>query len=213
MSLVVFDSVDGLKNDILQGTVAKGMKVRSVVIDEDGQRTEGAWDSVQNFAVANNAFRSLYRPVWHCTVKFLAYGAIVGCALKAMDTTVTFFRMAPILGVVWLVVLGSLLVAHKWPLAPLAAMAASFYILDNHTNFFAAVFATMLVGAGFGAPTGMAIGTVVGRLRKGRTRIAPDAVSEGYRPYLLGLVLPLAFLAVAIPCYVWLNMRIYEWMS
>ena len=66
----------------------------------------------------------------------------------------------------------------------------------------------MLVGAVFGAPSGMVVGTIVGHFQKRTAIMAIDAQPEGVRPYVLGLVAPLAFLAVAVPAWIWMSVKL-----
>lgn len=206
-----FDSTRDLSEDILRGVISKSLKARTVSINQDGKRTESKWSTVEKIATSHAELRSLYKPIWDYTIKFLTYGAYVGFALKALDTTVTLFTADTMVGIFWLAVLVSLLVASKWPAAPMVVIIAS-VVLGLRINLFVAVLSTMLVGFIFGAPFGMLIGTIVGLFRKGNCRVAPDAELEGMRPYLLGIVMPLTLLAITIPLYIWLNTKLAEWL-
>ena len=71
-----------------------------------------------------------------------------------------------------------------------------------------ALFMTMVVGAVFGTPAGMIVGTIVGHFKAPSMPKAPDAAPEGWQPYRWGLLLPLLALAVLVPLYIWLIMKI-----
>jgi len=200
-----------LREDILRGIVSKSMKARTVAIDKNGKRKESKWSSVERIAAKNAELESLYRPVWAYTMKYLWYGTLAGFVLKALHTTLTIFAADETAGIVWLVVLGSLLFIKKWPFAPVVAVIVSSRLVK--ANLFITVLATMLVGFVFGGPAGMVIGTLVGHSRKGSCPVAPDAEPEGLRPYLLGVVLPLIILAIAVPLYIWLNWKMAQWRS
>lgn len=83
-----------------------------------------------------------------------------------------------------------------------------------NVNLWITVLTLMLFGTVFGGPAGMAVATVVGIIRKRRCPRAADASHEGIKPILLGLVIPVIWLGMSIPFYVyWLNPRIYELLS
>jgi hypothetical protein len=209
---MTFDDVPALREAILGGQVTKGLNARKVIIDGSGKQIETAWVTVEKFAANNPDLRYLYRPVWHYTMRYAWYGVIAGFALKAIDTTVTIFSTNETAGLVWLMVLGSLLLSKKWPLAPAMAIFITFKF-GVRANFFITALATMLVGAMFGSPVGMVVGTLIGHYRKNFITAAPDAEPEGRRPYWLGLGAPLLALAVLIPLYIWFNFKLVEWMA
>jgi hypothetical protein len=110
------------------------------------------------------------------------------------------------------VTVGSLVLASRWGWAPFLAIYVTFR-LGIGVNLFVAALAAGFVGVALGAPVGLLVGAVVGHVRKGRVRTAPDAPPEGARPYILGVALPLIYLAVAIPTYVWLSLKALEWLA
>lgn len=55
---------------------------------------------------------------------------------------------------------------------------------------------TLFAGAMLGGSLGLVIGTIVGHLRRNKAIQAPDAIPEGFKPYILGFLFPLLFLIV-----------------
>jgi len=187
-----------LREAILGGEAKKGRKCRSVTVDAGGNRIEADWTTVEEVAVGSAELRDLYRPVWHKTLVFALYGALTGVVLKMLDTTVTLFAIDDQVGVLWLVVIGSLLVTRWVWFAPLVAIGLMVFS-GVQANLFITAIAAALVGATVGTPAGMIVGTIVGLARASGAQKAPDAGPEGRRPLLLGIVLPLIALAILIP--------------
>ena len=206
-----FDSVKTFQEAILQGTITKSLVTWTINIAQDGKRKKSKESTVEKIAASNAALRSLYRPIWDYTIKFISYGAIACIGLKALDTTVTVFKVSALIGVFWLAVVGSLFLGKKWPAAPFVVIVAS-VMFGLKVNLFVAVLATMLVGFIFGAPLGMIVGTLVGYFRRKSRALAPDAEPEGIRPFLLGVFLPVVALAILIPVYLWLTVNMAKWV-
>jgi hypothetical protein len=209
---VIFPDIPALRESILGGSTTKDLRIRSVAVDANGKGTEGEWTTVEKFGVSNSELRGLYRSVWHSTMKYAGYGAIVGIVIKALDTTATMFSVDGTLGVVWLAVVASLFLSKKWPIAPIMVIFFSFK-LGIKANLFIAALTTAAVGAAFGTPLGMIVGTVVGHFKAPSLPKAPDASPESWRSYNLGLVLPILTLAVMVPLYLWLNVKLLEWFE
>jgi hypothetical protein len=210
---ITFAAASDLRKAILDKLAAKNLKARWVTVDAAGKRTEAAWITVEKLAIDHPELRSLYRPIWHYTMQYIAYGVIAGIALKFLDTTILLVSSGNG-GVImlWLLVIASLFLAKKWPIAPIAVVFLSIK-LGVRANLFITALATMLVGAMFGAPLGMIVGTAVGHFKSKSISRALDAEPEGRRPYRLGIVIPLLALAVLIPLYIWFNFKMMEWMD
>ena len=204
--------ISALSEDILNGVVKKSFNVSvgSSPTEETKQKT--AWISLEKLAVNNSKLRSLYRPIWDQTLKYINYGIIAGITLKAIDTSITLFGTDTWLGIVWLIIAASILISTKISWAPIVAIAISL-TTGIKVNLFVTLLATGLVGAIFGVPFGMIVGTIVGYFRKGRMRTAPDAVPEGSRPWILGFFIPIVVLAILIPLYIWFNAHLTGWLK
>jgi hypothetical protein len=206
-----YTSAAELKEGILAGNVARTLRARMVRQNTTNDERSEEWKTVEILALSNKDLRGLYRPVWAYSLKYIAWGAVAGCILKALDTTILFFTMDPQIGLYWLLVLGSLFVAGRWGWAPIIVAFLSFKF-GIRGNLFMAALGVMAVGCILGIPLGLIVGTLLGHCRKARAVLAPDAASEGYRPYVLGLVLPSLFLLIAVPLYVWLSVNAAAWV-
>lgn len=202
-----YNSSDELRDEILRGEVDRTLRARTVQYKDGNPKPDDNWSTVEQIALSESNLRSLYRPVWNYTLRFLGYGALAGIFLKAIDTTVAYCYLDPLLAMLWIMLIIAHILSVKWgaiiPLAWFVLLVLSFH--EGMPNFcfifFLATLTTAFVGFIFGAPCGMIIGTFVGHLKRKRIPKAPDAGPEGWRPYLLGIILPLVFLLVLTPLY------------
>lgn len=86
-------------------------------------------------------------------------------------------------------------------------------IMGVKANLFVTMITTALAKFLFGVPLCAVAGTVVGHIKKSKAETVPDADPEGRRPYLLGIALPIAFLAAFTSLYLWLTKKGVEWLS
>jgi hypothetical protein len=204
-----YEKMEILRDEILSGNLKKDCKARIK------RRKETKWATIEKISNTDFKLQSLYKPVWAYTKKFLGYGVIGGIILKTLDTTWLFFQIDKTgsLGFIWLLVVASLFVSKWWKWAPLVAIFISIKS-GIKGNLFTAVLSVTFVGAIFGGPAGMISGTIVGLFKQKRTIKAPDAGREGAKPYLVGLLVPLIFLGMAIPLYIfWLTPLLFDWLS
>ena len=188
--------VGTLAGRIVAGEFPKDVPARIHVplVEEGAAPAEPAWSTLEEVARSDFELRKLYQPVWTHTVRWLGYGILGGIVLKALDTTVLLFAIDEGLGLMWLLVLGSILVSNWIKFAPIVA---GIIMLKSGANLFVTLLAVMAVGTILGAPIGMVIGTVIGLLKRDDQQTAPDAGDEGSKPLSLGLIVP-GFLAIAL---------------
>jgi len=202
-----FKDISQLREEIMGGSLKKDYKSRI-----KGSK-EVKWSTLEKIAKTDFKLQALYKPIWAYTMQFLLSGAIVGIILKALDTTWLFFQIDPKVAFIWLIIVASLFVSKWWNWAPVVAIVISI-TSGIKGNLFLAVFSVMIVGAIFGAPAGMIVGTIIGHFKKRNFPKAADAVAEGARPYLIGLLAPVIFLGITFPFYLfWLNPKILAWLS
>lgn len=192
-------NLDELREDIIHGRVKKDYKARSTVSVNDPENKEPAWSTVEKICETDFKLKVLFRPIWAHTMKGLEYGAIAGIILKALDTTILFFRINPGLGLAWLLIVGSLFSKARWLPLPIMIFASRFGI--PVMSLLGAFFGTMITGFIFGGPFGMFAGTLAGHFRSKSLPRAVDAVPEGGKPYYIGLVAAGLFLGFLIPFY------------
>jgi hypothetical protein len=201
-----------LHDDIFHGLIPRSAPACRIDSNENSRRSVRKWSTVERLASSDAKLRALYRPVWSYTLRYLLYGSLVGIVLKCIDTSITLFVIDAKLGLVWLGCIGSLLVSKKWPAAPVIAIVAAVSV-GVRCNLFMTILGTMLVGFSIGGPLGMIVGTIMGHVRKRSIPTAPDAVSEGNKPLIWGLVAPALFLSTWIPLYVMLSIKAIEWLQ
>jgi len=147
-------------------------------------------------------------------VRFIPYGIIGGVILKEFDTALLFYNVdLKVFGLFCLAILA--VIATNWfKFYPIAIYLLLTWRMGIHANFFSIMIASAVVGALFGAPTGVLIGTIVGHFKaRSLTRLGV-VNTEGFRPYLVGVILPVIFLAIGLPLWIfWLTPKMVEWMS
>lgn len=143
--------------------------------------------------------------IWQYTMTYGKYGAIAGCCLKAIDTTITMYSIDQVTGNVWMLVAGSLFLTKKWPMAPVVPLLLSFKF-GVRVNLFISFLATMLVGVLFGFPAGMIVGTIIGHYKLRNATDRGSLEQEGSRPYVVGLALPMIVLLLLTYSYYWFTL-------
>ncbi len=205
-------NLDEFREDIIHGRVKKDFKARSTVFSNNTENKEPAWSTVEKICDTDFNLKTLFRPVWAHTMKGLEYGVLAGITLKALDTTILFFRINPGLGLAWLLIVGSLFSKIRWLPLPIMIFASRFGI--PVMSLLGAFFGTMITGFIFGGPFGMFAGTLAGHFRAKNLPKASDAVPEGAKPYYIGLLAAGLFLGFLIPFYLfWLSPRVEAWLS
>ena len=214
-AIMIFKDLDDLKEAIINGSVCKTMLTRIVNEsdrDNGGNIDGAAWQTVEEIAKGRPDLEVLYRPIWATVKRYVTYGIIAGIALKALDTTLAFFLASPAIGILWLISVASLFAKRWW-----VPMVVAFFLVKAGIAvmmFFGAAVAVALIGAAFGAPLGMIVGTLVGYQKARNLALACDAVAEGNRPWIYGLAVPsIALVALGWFYFAWLTPRILEWMA
>lgn len=215
-STVEYEDYGKLHTDILSGILRKDDKARILVKsipEKKDAKKEPKWSTLEKVSSVNFKLRTLYRPVWAYTMKACGIGVLVGIVIKAIDTTVLLFSANLGLGILWLMIVGSLTVTKWIPWAPFL-MIVILIIAKVKANLWITWLAVMAIGAIFGAPGGMVVGTIIGHFKKDKFPRAMDAAPEGAKPYVFGLLIPLVFLAVAFPLYLfWFTPMVMQWLS
>jgi hypothetical protein len=214
--IIGYTSFNGIRDDILNGKITRNQEARRVAY-EKGEAKPGKWLTVWKLSKSDFKVRSLYEPVMAHIMKGMMIGFMIGCILKALDTTITFFVVDSMAGIIWLVfagftILGSVL---KNNTLNMVAMGIGFLsIFLGMGNVFFTILAVMIVGFLGVAPLGMITGTIVGSIRKHKLSAAPDAEPEGSRIFLLGILLPLLWEISFFALYFyWLNPLIFNWLT
>lgn len=198
-----YRDMDLLREDILSGKLKKSWQARKYTVPKDGNLPEKMppFSNLETAVTGEFELHQLYKPIWAHTRIYLIYGILIGIGLKFIETTVTLFSDSGKLGGAWLVVCLALLVGSRFKLALLIAVVVGVITRVNIFAFLGSAFGVVLVGAIVGGPAGMITGTIVGYFRAKSVVRAPDHEPEGAMPYLLGILVPAAILAIAVPFY------------
>jgi hypothetical protein len=199
---LTYKDAGAARDDILCSVIAGTDEARDARVDDKGN-TVGKWTTVEALCARYPVLRGLYRPVWDCVLTGLTYGALVGMILKAVDTAILLFAVNPSLGLAFVACVAAFIFSRNGLIALIITLFVSARL--GVPPPFMTLIGTGLVGGLFGGMAGMVIGTGVGALRARNCRRAPDAKPEGARPYVLGAALPGAFLAAAVPAWIWLS--------
>ena len=215
-SITSYSDYSAIHNDILSGRLARGEPARKVVYVSSVAKP-GKWITVKELVKSHFPTRCLYEPIMAHAIKGLTIGWIVGVALKALDTATTYFSVNPTAGIIWIAFVGLILISMIPSLskANLGAMGIGFLaIYLGFGNLWFGIIAVGIVSFLGAAPFGMAVGSIVGLIRRRKLPSAPDAEPEGGRAVLLGIVLPILWGIAFIALYLlWLNPLLYQWVS
>jgi hypothetical protein len=199
----VYRDMDRLREDILSGNLKKSWQARMYKVSKDGNlpKKMPPFSNLETAVTGDSGLHQLYKPIWACTRKYLIYGVLIGIALKFLEATAAMFSMSGKLGGTWLVVCLALLAGSRFKLALIIAVVVGIITKVNIFAFLGTAFGIVLMGAIFGGPAGMIIGTIVGYFRAKSIQLAPDHEPEGARPYLVGILVPAAILAIGVLLY------------
>lgn len=197
-NIAEYRKLSELKRAVMEGKI-KSSHEACIVPSNDKDKKK--WLHIEKLP----QLRHLYRPIWDKTVGYIGGGIIVGIIFKALDSTYSIFTLrGPEAGFAWLLVVASLLIKKPW----LFIIAVIFAIKTAAGNLWLAAMATALVGAIFGTPAGMIVGTIAGHFKSKKAIKAPDASPEGSFPYISGIVVPVIALAILIPLWLWVSVKL-----
>lgn len=212
-----YDDYELLRKEIIGGTITRDSKARLKAATTGAANQEATWSTMEEVSRVHFRLQSLYRPVWAHAQKGLWIGAIIGIAIKAVDTATVFAAIGGPALFLWLLVGGAIaamsFTSKGWMVAAGTAYFSFKYGI-NVFGFLGAWFSTALIGGLYGGLIGMAVGTLVGYIRKRSLEQAEDALVEGRKPLIKGMVIPMAVIAVIAPLHVlWLNPLLIQWLS
>jgi hypothetical protein len=194
---------------MLRDDIVRGRHERASAVKIHAKADNGEWSASDStlFELASQHFslRTLYEPVWSHAMAGLKIGALVGIALKLLDSSALLAMIDPRLAVLFLASIGICLVPRIGTFGVIAfSIAAAKF---TKINLFVMGLTAAAVGATLGCLPGMAIGGIVGMIRKRSLALAKDAVPEPRSLIVQAVLLPLAtggaliafYLIVVIP--------------
>ena len=212
-----FHDVEHVRREILNGSVGKDWRARVRMDGDQAGDADKKWSSIEDIAGIDFKLESLYRPIRAHAKRGGWIGLLVGIAIKAIDTGLLLSESSRGALLFWLLVGGALILMSVVNRGWMVAAAMGFISVKYGVNVFGLLgmwFSTALVGGFYGGLVGMAIGTIVGYIRRRSLQRATDAQSEGNKPLLTRFAIPLAIVAVAAPLHLlWLNPKLIAWLS
>jgi hypothetical protein len=141
------------------------------------KNAEGTWiektQPFQNIINEHFKLKRLFKPVWSYAMKGLKWGIIIGIIFKLLDTAVTLFMVEPGAGVCFIVAIAVCMIPR---IGIIGAVVAAFVMGRFYeANFFIMGIASALAGAMIGFLPGMAVGGVIGMIKKNSLLLAPNA--------------------------------------
>ena len=165
--------------------------------------------TLEEWAKANEAMRVLYEPVWSHTLKGALYGGLIVAALKLLDTFVGIARVngeAALLFAIVMAFMGSPKYKPQIAFVGFMLWKNSKLPFSVLSTFLGVPLGVLLFAAVFGISSGMAIGTIVGYIRRAHLQTAPDAIAEGSKPAAWGLAVPASAFVAGGALYIYVVM-------
>ncbi len=189
---VSYQNHNDLKQAILSGELTRDLQARTIT-QVKGVAKPGKWRTLEKEAGRNAVTRYLYQPVWAHALRGLLIGWLAGFLIKGADSAITYYMAGFLPGLLWTVFILAIAVSFipkLYNVMYVAFVAGLIAIIAKFGNLWFGAIAVAIVAFLGVAPFGMAIGTIVGYVRKKKVITAPDAVPEGPRTYWLGIILP-----------------------
>ncbi len=223
---VLYKDATELTNNIANGNIKKSYRARLLHgspaqpnadggADEQGENMDINWSSVGKLAAQIPEIQVMFTPKWSYALGGVGWGILVGIIIKALDTTITLFIIDPQAGMLWLFTVACIFASGRFGFYPIVVyFVVTIMVGMPFANFFVTAIVVALVGALFGAPAGLFVGAVVGHFKAKQIAKHVNIDDEGLRPYMLGMLLPFAFLVISLPLYIfWLTPKIMEWLA
>ena len=212
-----FTNLESFRQAILDRKLCRTQEAR-LLIDEKKASKKEKWVSVEKLANNNFSTQVLYRPIWAYTMRVMMICWYIGFILKAIDGAIgLYLSNEPEACLLFSIGAGALIVGLltriQW-IGSVYVIVLIYSIFKGVFNLGFVILAVGLVSFLLAAPFGMIIGSLIGHFRRRFHNRAFDALPEGAKPYLLGILVPLVFAAVFIPLYLlYLNPMLMEWSS
>ncbi len=192
----------------MEKNIIEGIHSANNPIDTYTKNDKGEWTKVSStitqFTRGYFKLGVLYRPVWSHAVSGLKWGALIGVAIKLFDTFIMLLQVEEGMAFLFLIAIGVCFI----PRIGMGLMIVVSLILSrlSKVNFFFMALAGALVGAIIGCLPGMALGGIIGLVRRDNLPKAKDAESEENHVVVKSVVLPLVFGL----CIIWFYIFVFN---
>lgn len=168
-------------------------------------------------SIIGKPFNKYLTPIWSTALSWALITTIIVAILKGLDTTVLFFQMSPIVGILWILALASPFLSEWFKFSwfvPVIAISIISFVVGFTGNIFIPILTVIIFGVIFGFPLGLLLGSISGIIRKNRKIVFKDSIPESNIVYVKGIILPIIALSTLIPLYIlWLNPLLINWIS
>jgi hypothetical protein len=158
-----------------------------------------------------------FSPITSTSWQYAFIGITVGIVLKGIDTAVLFFAIDPFTGMIWLVTLFGILFHEKLKISSWVIVGAVLFFSFRYgisVNLFVTFFTVVIIGAMFGFPAGMFVGSIVGLVRRVRHLVVSDVNDEKRTVIIYYSILPLVgFVSLVLLYFFWLNPLILKYLE
>ncbi len=188
----------------MEKNIIEGIHSANNPIDTYTKNDKGEWtkanSTVTLFSRGYFKLGVLYRPVWSHAVSGLKWGALIGVAIKLFDTFIMLLQVEEGMAFLFLIAIGVCFI----PRIGMGLMIVVSLILSrlSKVNFFFMALAGALVGAIIGCLPGMALGGIIGLVRRDNLQKAKDAEPEENHVVVKSVILPLVFGLLIIWFYI-----------
>jgi hypothetical protein len=154
---------------------------------------KGTWGkkdfTIETFAKQHFKLGILYKPIWEHAMTGLKWGALTGIMIKLLDTLIGLASVDPLLAFLFLVAIAVCFIPR---IGTIGVIAISFLMMKySSANFFLIGLVAAFTGAILGCLPGMAVGSIIGFVRKSHLPLASDAKPEPKHYILTKVLIPL----------------------
>ncbi len=204
-TVLLYDHVDQLKEDILSDKIEKNFAVRKKNID--GRSEEIQWRTIED-AASDIGLEELYKSKAEFIKKYSRqgtyYGFMTALTIFAVIACIRFYLVLPELSIMWVFFVSGLYIAQKVKnfriiIYVLLLALPRFFGLKSSVFgvFLGSMVSIGILSAVYGIPLGMIMGTIWG-LRKEKKKIyAPDADRNSKGILMKDIVVPSCCLVIA----------------
>jgi hypothetical protein len=211
-----YASISDLQSDLACGELHKRYRARVKILDSTSDSAAfSGWATIGDIARSESCLQKILRPINYYMRQSIPYGILAGIGVKAIDTAILFLGLDTKAGMMWLALMVSLATIKWFRFYPIVAYLGLCFLLKfPMQGFLPTLSIVAVIGSMFGVPAGVLVGTMIGHIKSRKLSQLVDVDDEGIRPYFIGIIIPGAFLATALPFYIfWLTPQLAEWLA
>jgi len=200
----LYKSLEDLRQDIYIGRIRRNFQAK--------YSNNKNWLTINKISKNSSKIRNLFRPIYKSRNIGIYYGMIVGLIIKSLDTAYLLLQIDITSMFFFLITVGLFFLPFKVRGTSFIGIPVILLLsIVSKINLYSICFGCFLTGLLFGIPFGSAIGIIFGFYKAKRIGKIVDIEIENFSFYILGLILPIVFLLLAIPFWLfWLSPKFFE---